>query len=260
MPIMKSGDAFLMPRPPADPTGFVPTSAVLQRLHDEVPANHFTLGWLMHSLRKRSFGIIMLLLALVAVVPGLSIVAGLLLMIPAFQMIAGKPAPVFPRRIATRSLPTKRLAAVVQRSLPVLRYLEKVVHPRWYTPLEATKRLVGTVVVVLSATLVFIPIPAVDRMIFVGLTSDPASRLSASGAVPITIIERNGGCTIITGKTTTGTVAARWWIAAQDAPRGRASSPVRWRVSTATAAVQRSASVSERPPPLENRDGQTFRW
>ena len=148
-----------MPRPPADPTGFVPTSAVLQRLHDEVPANHFTLGWLMHSLRKRSFGIIMLLLALVAIVPGLSIVAGLLLMIPAFQMIAGKPAPVFPRRIATRSLPTKRLAAVVQQSLPVLRYLEKVVHPRWHPPLEATKRLVGTIVVVLSATLVFIPIP-----------------------------------------------------------------------------------------------------
>jgi hypothetical protein len=148
-----------MPRPPADPTGLVPTSAVLQRLHDEVPANHFTLGWLMHSLRKRSFGIIMLLLALVAIVPGLSIVAGLLLMIPAFQMIAGKPAPVFPRRVATRSLPTKYFAAVVQRSLPVLRYLEKVVHPRWHTPLEATKRLVGTIVVVLSATLVFIPIP-----------------------------------------------------------------------------------------------------
>ena len=79
-------------------------------------------------------------------------------MIPAFQMIAGKSAPVFPRRIATRSLPTKHLA-LVQRSLPVLRYLEKIVHPRWHTPLEATKRLVGTIVVVLSATLVFIPIP-----------------------------------------------------------------------------------------------------
>jgi len=159
MPIMKSSDGFLMPRPPTDPTVLVPTSAVLQRLHDEVPADHFTLGWLTHSLRKRSFGIIMLLFALVAIVPGLSIVAGLLLMIPAFQMIAGNPAPVFPRRIATRSLPTKRLAAVVQRSVPVLRYLEKVVHPRWHTPLEATKRLVGIVVVVLSATLVFIPIP-----------------------------------------------------------------------------------------------------
>jgi hypothetical protein len=76
---------------------------VLQRLLDEVPADHFTLGWLMHNLRKRSFGIVMLLLAVVAVAPGFSIVAGLLLMIPAFQMIAGKPAPVFPRRIATRS-------------------------------------------------------------------------------------------------------------------------------------------------------------
>ena len=80
-------------------------------------------------------------------------------MIPAFQMIAGKPAPVFPRRIATRALPTRHFAAVVQRSVPLLRYLEKVVHPRWHTPLEATKRLVGVVVVVLSATLVFIPIP-----------------------------------------------------------------------------------------------------
>jgi hypothetical protein len=148
-----------MPRLPADATALVPTSAVLQRLHDELPANHFTLGWLMHSLRKRSFGIIMLLLALVAIAPGLSIVAGLLLMIPAFQMIVSKPAPVFPRGIATRSLPTKHLAAVVQRSLPVLRYLEKVVRPRWPTPLETTKRLAGAIVMVLSATLVFIPIP-----------------------------------------------------------------------------------------------------
>jgi hypothetical protein len=137
----------------------IPASVVLQRLHDEVPTDNFTLGWLMHSLHKRSFGIIMLLLALVAIAPGASIGAGLLLMIPAFQMIAGRSAPVFPRRIANRPLPTRHLVAVVQRSVPVLRYLEKVVHPRWHTPLEATKRLVGAVVVMLSATLVFIPIP-----------------------------------------------------------------------------------------------------
>jgi hypothetical protein len=137
----------------------VAASVVLQRLHDEVPTDHFTLGWLMHSLHKRSFGIIMLLIALVAIAPGLSIVAGLLLMIPAFQMIAGKPAPVFPRRIATRPLPTRHFVAVVQRSIPVLRYLEKMVHPRWHTPPETTKCLVGAVVLMLSATLVFIPIP-----------------------------------------------------------------------------------------------------
>ena len=48
---------------------------------------------------------------------------------------------------------------LVQRAVPVLRYLEKVIHPRWPTPLEATKRLVGIVVVILNTTLVFTPIP-----------------------------------------------------------------------------------------------------
>jgi hypothetical protein len=124
-----------------------------------VPADHFTLGWLMGSLRKRSFGIVMLLLALVAIAPGVSIVAGLLLMIPAFQMILGQSAPIFPRRIAAHPLPTRHLAALVQRAVPVLRYLEKMIRPRWPTPLEATKRLVGAVVVILNITLLFTPLP-----------------------------------------------------------------------------------------------------
>lgn len=143
----------------SDAGAFVPTSMVLQRLHDGAPTGHFTLGWLMGSLRKRSFGIIMLLLALVAMAPGVSIIAGLLLMIPAFQMIAGRPAPVFPRRIAAHPFPTRHLAALVQRAVPVLRYLEKMIHPRWPTPLEATKRLVGAVVLILNITLMFTPIP-----------------------------------------------------------------------------------------------------
>jgi hypothetical protein len=149
----------LKPTPPSEARTLVPTSVVLQRLHDEAPTDHFTLGWLMGSLHKRSFGIIMLLLAVVALAPGISIVAGLLLMIPAFQMIEGRPAPVFPRRIALRPLPTPHLAALVQRAVPVLRYLEKMIHPRWPTPLEATKRLVGTVVVILNITVAFTPIP-----------------------------------------------------------------------------------------------------
>jgi len=113
----------------------------------------------MEQLRRRSFGMIMLLLALVAMVPGISIIAGLLLMIPAFQMLAGRPAPVFPRRIANRPLPTRHLAALLQRAVPVLRHLEKIVHPRWPTPFEATKRLVGSVVMILNSAIVFAPIP-----------------------------------------------------------------------------------------------------
>ncbi len=144
---------------PSDAGALVPTSVVLQRLHDEVPADHFTLGWLMSRLGKRSFGIIMLLLAVVAIAPGVSIVAGLLLMIPAFQMLVGQPAPVFPRFIAARPLTTRYLVALVQRAVPALKQLEKVIHPRWPTPHEATKRLVGIVALVLATTVVFTPVP-----------------------------------------------------------------------------------------------------
>ena len=47
----------------------------------------------------------------------------------------------------------------MQRAVPALRHLETVIHPRWPTPVEATKRLVGAVVVLLNTTLVFTPIP-----------------------------------------------------------------------------------------------------
>ena len=51
----------------------------------------------MNRLDKQSFGLIMLLLAIVAAAPGISILGGLLLLIPAVQMIAGRSAPIFPR-------------------------------------------------------------------------------------------------------------------------------------------------------------------
>jgi hypothetical protein len=151
--------AILVPPPIVDARTPVLASIVLRRLHDEVPPDHFTLRWLMDSLQKRSFGIIMLLLALVAIAPGISIAAGFLLMIPAFQMMAGKPAPVFPRRIADHELPTRHLADLIQRCLPGLRYLETIIHPRWHAALGPTKRIVGVAILLLSLTLVASPIP-----------------------------------------------------------------------------------------------------
>jgi hypothetical protein len=43
--------------------------------------------------------------------------------------------------------------------VPLLKYIEKIVYPRWYTPFEPTKRLLGVIVMILSATVVFTPIP-----------------------------------------------------------------------------------------------------
>ena len=95
---------MLSPEPTKTPPDtHVPTSLVLQELLAEAPADHFTLDWLIGSLPDRSFGIVMLLLAVLAMVPVGSIVPGLLLAILAAQMTVGRKGPVFPRSIATRS-------------------------------------------------------------------------------------------------------------------------------------------------------------
>jgi hypothetical protein len=71
--------------------------------------------------------------------------------------------------------------------------------------------------------------------------------LAACNATAITIVDRDGIGVIIVGKTAKGTVAARWWIATQDAQRVAAQarrcageSPD---IATAIAAVQRSAAL-----------------
>jgi hypothetical protein len=139
--------------------GFVPASAVLQKLRDEAPSGYFTLDWLMSKLQKQSFGLLMLVLALIAAAPGICLIGGLLLLIPAFQMIMGRHAPTFPHWIGARRLPTRHLGPIIQRAIAVLKHLERTVHPRGRVPGEASKRLVGIAVVLLSARLILTPIP-----------------------------------------------------------------------------------------------------
>ncbi len=98
----------------------------------------------------RSFGIVLLLLGILGLLPVVSPVAGIMLTIPAFQMIRADAAPVFPRRIAQRAFPADKLASLVLRITPTLRYLERFVKPRWATPLKTTKRIVGVIVLLLG--------------------------------------------------------------------------------------------------------------
>lgn len=136
----------------------MPTSQILEGLLDAAPGEQVTLAWILGSLRERSFGIVMLLIALVGLVPGVASIAALLLALPAIQMMLARPGPVLPRFVAERRLSTARLARLIARLVPVLRWLERFVRPRWPTPFEATKRLVGLVILLLSGTLLA-PIP-----------------------------------------------------------------------------------------------------
>jgi hypothetical protein len=150
-------------RPPVpkkyDRAAHIPTSEVLQALIDEAPTDHFTLEWLIASLPERSFGIIMLVLALLAMMPIGSMVPGLLLAIVAAQMSAGRHGPVFPHRIATRPLPTRYLERVGRQAIQVLKHLERAISPRWPHPFGATKRVIGIGVLLLTSLVLLAPLP-----------------------------------------------------------------------------------------------------
>ena len=99
-------------------TAHVPTSVVLRDLSDHAPADQFTIRWLLERLNRHAFGIVILLLAFVGMVPGICVLAAILLLIPASEMIAGRVVPTFPRRLADRPFPTRYLTCAYRKSSP----------------------------------------------------------------------------------------------------------------------------------------------
>lgn len=137
----------------------VPTSAVLSELLGRAPKEWVTLGWLIDELGDRSFGVVLLLLGLLGLLPGIAGVAGVLLVVPALQMVLARRGPIFTRRAASLRFSTARVFGLVRRTIPVLRYLERFIRPRWPTPFEATKRVVGFIILLLGLCIALIPIP-----------------------------------------------------------------------------------------------------
>jgi hypothetical protein len=132
----------------------VPTSVALIRLLHDAPADRVSLAWLISRLGKRSFGLLMLIVAFLGLAPAVAMLAMLLLPFPAIQMVLGHERPSLPHFLATRSIPTQRLSQLAFQSIPFLRRMEVVIHPRWPTPFQATKRLVGLTILLLAVTLI----------------------------------------------------------------------------------------------------------
>ncbi len=134
-------------------------SAILRDLRDQAPNSPVTMQWLMDKLHQQSFGMIMLILGIAALAPGISLLAGLLLLLAAFQMMLGHPRLTFPNWMAMRELPQRPVDAVVRRAIPILSRVERVIYPRLATPPEVTKRVVGAAIFILTVRLLVTPFP-----------------------------------------------------------------------------------------------------
>ncbi|MEY9296802.1 hypothetical protein ABIF24_001433 [Bradyrhizobium elkanii] len=194
-----------LPVPRSAPTR---TSQLLEELVARAPDGPVDLEWLLSHLDRRSFGLLLLLLGLLVIVPGVATVATLALLFPAVEMMLGHSAPSFPRFLSKRPFDFKRFKRFTVRAGPLLRAIENISRPRWNARHDVTDRLVGLVVFLLGL-LAGWPLPLVNVIPGDCGRSDrdrlPAGRWSAVG-------RGNGG---------RGDVLAWPWMDALDVGRGR---------------------------------------
>lgn len=135
------------------------TSQIVRELLDGLDAEDMAVSAFLEVLRSRAFGLLILLLGVISIVPGINVVASFLIMFVAAQMIIGRQIPVVPGLIGEYRMPFRRIKAVVKRILPHLERMERFVKPRW--PIATSgpvKVLTGVVLLALCFTLL-IPVP-----------------------------------------------------------------------------------------------------
>ncbi len=143
----------------ASPTAdYVPTSALMGGLLRDAPAERVTLDWLLANLGERSYCILLLFLGLIGLVPGVSILSGLLMLLPAMQMILSRPAPDLPDFVGARALSVGKIDWLLRKLTPTLAWLERFSYPRWQTRFHGGTRSVGLMVMLLALSALS-PIP-----------------------------------------------------------------------------------------------------
>jgi len=117
-----------------------------------------SVGWLMGELGERSFGLTLLGMAVIALVPGASTLMGLLIAWPAIQLMLGHETAVLPRLMARREVGVARLARIVAVVAPRLAKVERMVRPRWPSIFQMARRLTGAAILLLGLSLIA-PVP-----------------------------------------------------------------------------------------------------
>jgi hypothetical protein len=138
------------------------TSDLLRHLLDGLEGEKVSFGWVVERLGSRAFGAIILLMSLpniIPQIPGMSTIFGLLIMLPAMQLVLGLRRMWLPGYLARIKLPTAKVAAVVKLAIPWVEKFEKLIKPRLtfltYPPME---NIIGALVLLLGFIL-FLPIP-----------------------------------------------------------------------------------------------------
>lgn len=135
------------------------TSALLKRVLSELKGESTRVGALLYKLRRRSFGGVFLLLATLSLVPGISLIAGFMMIVPASQLIMGYRAPLLPKFLRERQISVTQLRKIGNRIIPWVEKAEQYIKPRWSALTSPSMLVVIGVFVVVLAIVITIPLP-----------------------------------------------------------------------------------------------------
>lgn len=141
----------------------VPISDLLDRFVSEEKSGTVTFREFIERLGDRGFGLIILFLSLPNTpplgIPGLSSICAVPIMFFSIQMMLGKHSLWLPDRFAAAKFNEKRFDAVLRKTIPMVRWFEKIIHPRYSCLTTGVpERLVGAMLFILAA-IIFLPIP-----------------------------------------------------------------------------------------------------
>jgi hypothetical protein len=105
-------------------------SELLEHLARTWPGDRISLGDITRLLGDRGYGVLMFVLALPGLLPGISSIAAVPLALVALQLAIGLPRPWLPRFLANRSLSRADFCRMIDRVLPHLARIERLLRPR----------------------------------------------------------------------------------------------------------------------------------
>jgi hypothetical protein len=136
----------------------------LHRLTIGRPEDKVSFGEMMDALGERSFGLLLIMLALPNCipfpgVPGVSFVTGMAILYISVQLILARDEPALPAWLNRKSFTRGQLSHFIVKTNPLLRWLEKPIRPRLSLMVAGPgERMIGLIALVHAITLA-LPIP-----------------------------------------------------------------------------------------------------
>lgn len=189
-----------------DPNSNRRTSELLASVASKADGPFITLADFAEHLRERSFGLLLLVFAIIGWIPilppGVASIFGLAILLLAGQMVLGRVQPWLPHWIARRAVSCEAFARLVTRITPALQRLERVVRPRlpFLTSARAERLVAGFVMIL--ALVICVPLPMTNAF--------PAL---AVAILAIALIQQDGLLTllgILAGVAALGIMIAFW--------------------------------------------------